>query len=65
MTVKLDNIQIRTTFKPGDIGQIIHLHGLLYHQEFNYGLDFENYVAQSISEFYTCFDENKDCLWIA
>lgn len=56
---------IRTEIQPGDIGYLIYLHGTLYAQE--YGLDhtFEGYVASGIGEFAICFDERKDCLWLA
>ena len=50
---------IRTYFKPGDVGYIIYLHGVLYAQE--YGLDhtFEGYVAERFGEFAKSFDPAK------
>ena len=39
-------IQIRTELKPGDVGYVIYMHGVMYARE--YGLDhtFEGGVAQ-------------------
>ena len=47
-------VHIRTTLKPGDIGNIIVLHGKIYAQEFGYDGSFEGYVADSLAEFKTC-----------
>ena len=56
---------IRTYFKPGDVGYIIYLHGVLYAQE--YGLDhtFEGYVAERFGEFAKSFDPAKDYFAVA
>lgn len=58
------DIQIRTTLQPGDMGYVIYLHGLLYQQEYGYGLSFEAYVAQGLYEFYKNYDAEKDRVWL-
>lgn len=56
---------IRTDIRPGDIGRVVSLHGVLYARE--YGLDhtFEGYVAAGLGEFAASFDARKDRLWLA
>lgn len=63
--IKFKDITIRTGLQSGDLGYVIHLHGILYKKEFNYGMEFENYVAKGFCEFYSQFDPNKDGVWIA
>jgi peptidyl-dipeptidase Dcp len=63
-TSKLDDIKIRTELKPGDIGYVIYLHGLLYKNEYGYGIEFEVYVAEGLVEFYLQYDPRKDRVWI-
>lgn len=62
--ITLDDVSIRTNLQPGDIGYIIHLHGRLYKKEYNYGIDFEAYVAEGLAEFYQQYDPQKDRVWI-
>ncbi|AKD05627.1 GNAT family N-acetyltransferase [Pontibacter korlensis] len=63
--MQLSDITIRTTLKPGDIGYITYRHGALYEFECNYGIEFESYVAKGFHEFYSQYDPNKDCVWVA
>jgi ribosomal protein S18 acetylase RimI-like enzyme len=65
MSTSLTDIIIRTTLQPGDIGYITYLHGHLYKKEYDYGIQFESYVAQGLCEFYHQYDAQKDCVWIA
>src|SRR5215470_656120 len=60
----LDLITIRTELKPGDIGYVIYLHGILYKNEYGYGIEFETYVAEGLVEFYRQYDPQKDRVWI-
>ena len=60
-----EGITIRQELRPGDLGQILYLHGLLYSQEYNYGLRFEGYVAQSIGEYALLEDFSGSSLWLA
>ncbi|HEY1869989.1 MAG TPA: GNAT family N-acetyltransferase [Chitinophagaceae bacterium] len=62
--IQLEDISIRTALRPGDIGYIIYIHGDLYKQECNYGIEFEIYVAKGLAEFYEQYDSQKDCVWI-
>ena len=59
------DITLRTNIKPGDLGYIVYLHGMLYARE--YGLDhtFEGYVAQRFGEFVASYDERKDLIAVA
>ena len=63
-TVTLNQVSIRTFLQPGDMGYITYLHGILYSQEYQYGLSFENYVAAGLREFYLNYDPDKDGVWI-
>jgi GNAT superfamily N-acetyltransferase len=62
--IKLGDITIRTELNPGDIGYVIYLHGWLYKKEYNYGIEFENYVAAGLHEFYSQYNSLKDRVWI-
>ncbi len=64
MNIAPEDISIRTELKPGDIGYAVYLHGLLYKQEYNYGIEFESYVAAGLHEFYTNYDKERDRVWI-
>ena len=64
MKIELEDIAIRNTLRPGDLGYVIHLHGSLYGAEFGYGIEFETYVAQGLCEFYREYDPTKDRVWI-
>ena len=61
---ELSDIKIRTQLKPGDLGYIINRHGELYNREYNYGIEFESYVAEGLSEFYQNYDKKKDRVWL-
>lgn len=58
------NISIRTELKAGDLGYVIYRHGKLYNEENGYGIAFEAYVAAGLSEFYSFYDAEKDCVWV-
>jgi len=59
------SISTHTGIKPGDLGTIMHLHGVLYAEE--YGLDwtFELYIAQGYAEAVEAFTSGKARLWVA
>jgi ribosomal protein S18 acetylase RimI-like enzyme len=56
---------IRSSFRPGDIGWITYLHGVLYAQEYGWDHTFDGYLAEGLARFALSFDARKDCLWIA
>src|SRR4030095_4684332 len=62
--ISLEEIHIRTELNPGDIGYVIYMHGRIYKQEYNYGIEFETYVAAGLVEFYQQYDPQKDRVWI-
>ena len=60
----INGITIRTNIQPGDLGYVIHRHGVLYSQEYDYGISFETYVGAGMHEFYKNFDPDMDRAWI-
>lgn len=62
--IRIEDISIRNELVPGDLGSVIHLHGLLYGKEHGFGVVFETYVAQGICEFYHGYDPALDRVWI-
>jgi DNA-binding MarR family transcriptional regulator/GNAT superfamily N-acetyltransferase len=53
------------THKPGDIGWVIHRHGVLYAQEYGWGERFESVVAEVGAAFLRNFDAGRERCWIA
>lgn len=62
--VSLNDISIRSEFRPGDIGYVTYMHGTLYHKEFGYTLQFENYVARGLCEFYEKYNPARNRIWV-
>jgi N-acetylglutamate synthase-like GNAT family acetyltransferase len=62
---KLPNWEIRHELKPGDIGYLIYLHGILYAKEYKYDQTFEVYVAHGLVEFVKSFNPYRDRIWLA
>jgi peptidyl-dipeptidase Dcp len=65
-TVQLtvEDIHIRTEVIPGDLGYIVHRHGVIYADEFDFGVTFETYVAKGVHEFYESYTPTEDRVWI-
>jgi peptidyl-dipeptidase Dcp len=60
----LNQISIRTELRPGDIGNILSMHGRLYFKEYGYTGPFEYYVAQSLAEFVQLYNSERNRIWI-
>ena len=58
------DIIIRTELRAGDLGYVIHRHGIIYEAECGYDLSFEMYVAAGILEFHQNYDPARDRVWI-
>ena len=57
--------KIRHYLKPGDIGYLTYLHGILYAKEYGYNQTFEAYVANGLAEFVQSSSPDKDRIWLA
>lgn len=57
-------ISIRTELRSGDLGYMIYMHGVLYKREYDYGLQFEAYVARGLSEFYERYKPERNRVWL-
>jgi GNAT superfamily N-acetyltransferase len=64
-TGQKSNIVFRHELKPGDAGNLIHLHGILYDTEYGYDNTFEAYVARGLADFIQSYNPARERIWLA
>jgi GNAT superfamily N-acetyltransferase len=58
-------VTVRHDLRPGDMGRVIALHGVLYAEEYGFDHGFEAYVAETVAEFGHLARPDRDRLWLA
>jgi ribosomal protein S18 acetylase RimI-like enzyme len=64
-TVAVDGVRIRSDLRPGDIGAVVRLHGVLYAEEHGFDRSFEATVAEELGKFAIGFDPGQSRVWVA
>ena len=61
----MTEMTVRHDLRPGDMGRVIAMHGVLYDREFGFDHGFEAYVAETVAEFGRLVRPGLDRLWVA
>lgn len=61
----MDDITIRNDLRAGDIGSLIHLHGILYDREYGWDWTFEAFAARTFGRLADGWDPARERIWIA
>lgn len=59
------DVELRTELRPGDLGDLVALHGRLYAEEYGWNERFEAYVADGLARFVLRRDPATDRIWLA
>lgn len=51
--------------EPGDMGWVVHRHGVVYAETYGWDAEFETLVAQVVADFATRHDPAREAAWIA
>jgi GNAT superfamily N-acetyltransferase len=60
-----DRVVFRTELRPGDLGRVLSLHGVVYAREMGLDLTFEGYVAGTLEHFARPTDPARERFWLA
>ena len=60
----MDELTLRTTLRPGDVGSVVHLHGVIHGTECGFDPTFEAYVAEPLARFVKAASP-RERLWLA
>lgn len=58
-------VKIRSDLRPGDVGDLIRLHGWIYAEECGYNHEFEGYVCKTLDKLFQNYSPEKDRFWFA
>jgi GNAT superfamily N-acetyltransferase len=61
----MTEVTVRHDLRPGDMGRVIALHGVLYADEYGFDHGFEAYVAETVAEYGRLARPGLDRLWVA
>ena len=56
---------LRHSLRPGDIGYVAYLHGIVHAKECGFDTTFDAYVADGLADFIKSFKPKKDRIWLA